>query len=56
MQVIQFSSFGGPEVLDYVSVPKTSPKSDEVLVEVTASGVNFPDVRERMGVYARTWG
>ena len=51
MQAIQFSSFGGPEVLDYVSVPNPSPKSDEVLIEVSASGVNFPDVRERMGVY-----
>ncbi len=51
MQAIPFSSFGGSEVLDYLSVPNPSPKSDEVLIEVTAAGVNFPDIRERMGVY-----
>ena len=53
MQAIQFSRFGGPEVLDYVDVPMPDPVDDEILIEVTASGVNFPDVRERMGVYNR---
>ena len=53
MKAIQFSRFGGAEVLDYVDVPRPSPRTEEVLIEVTASGVNFPDVRERMGVYQR---
>ncbi len=27
------------------------PVNDEVLIEVTASGVNYVDIRERLGVY-----
>jgi NADPH:quinone reductase len=51
MKAIQFTSFGGPEVLSYVDLPKPSPAHGEILIETTAIGVNFPDVRERMGVY-----
>jgi NADPH2:quinone reductase len=53
MKAIQFARFGGAEVLDYVELPRPSPQTDEVLIEVTAAGVNFPDIRERMGVYQR---
>src|SRR5277367_5891249 len=53
MKAIQFARFGGAEVLDYVELPRPSPQTDEVLIKVTAAGVNFPDVRERMGVYQR---
>ena len=53
MKAIQFSRFGGPEVLDYVDVPRPIPHLDEILIEVSAAGVNFPDIRERMGVYQR---
>src|SRR5271170_3510269 len=53
MKAIQFSRFGGAEVLDYVDLPRPTPQADEVLIEVTAAGVNFPDIRERMGVYQR---
>jgi NADPH:quinone reductase len=53
MKAIQFSRFGGVEVLDYVDLPRPSPQTDEVLIEVSAAGVNFPDIRERMGVYQR---
>ncbi len=53
MKAIQFSRFGGPDVLDYVDLPRPSPLKNEVLIEVTAAGVNFPDVRERQGVYQR---
>lgn len=51
MKAIQFSRFGGPEVLDYVDVPTPVPVDDEVLIEVTAAGVNYVDIRERLGVY-----
>jgi NADPH:quinone reductase len=51
MKAIQFEVFGGPEVLRYVDLPKPSPAKGEVLIETTAIGVNFPDIRERMGVY-----
>jgi NADPH:quinone reductase-like Zn-dependent oxidoreductase len=50
MKAIQFSKFGGRDVLEYVEVSKPVPQRDELLIEVTASGVNFVDIRERMGV------
>lgn len=53
MKAIQFSKFGGRDVLEYIETPKPVPQDDELLIEVTASGVNFVDIRERMGVYAR---
>jgi NADPH:quinone reductase len=53
MKAIQFSQFGGRDVLEYVEVAKPLPRGDDLLIEVTASGVNFVDIRERMGVYAR---
>ena len=53
MKAIQFSQFGGPEVLEYVEVPKPIPQADEVLIDVVAAGVNFVDVQERAGVYQR---
>ena len=53
VKAIEFSRFGGADVLNYVNIPRPSPQADEVLIEVTAAGVNFPDIRERMGVYQR---
>jgi NADPH:quinone reductase len=53
MKAIQFSQFGDRDVLEYVEVPKPAPQNDELLIEVTASGVNFVDIRERQGIYAR---
>ena len=54
MQVIEITTFGAPEVL----VPGTRPDpvtpgtgSGELLIRVTASGVNRPDVLQRMGHY-----
>jgi NADPH:quinone reductase len=51
MNAIQYNRFGGPEVLEYVDVPVPSPGAGEVLIETTAVGVNFPDIRERLGIY-----
>ena len=51
MKAIRYNRFGGPEVLEYVDVPVPSPGAGEVLIETTAVGVNFPDVRERLGIY-----
>lgn len=51
MQAIQVSKVGGPEVLTPVDVPVPSPKSDEALVQIKASGVNFVDVYFREGRY-----
>ncbi|WP_342655634.1 NADPH:quinone oxidoreductase family protein [Pseudomonas sp. F3-2] len=54
MKAIQFSTFGGPEVLEYIDLPTPAPGVGEVLIDTSAVGVNFPDIRERMGVYNRS--
>src|SRR5687768_5928788 len=51
MRAIQVSQVGGPEVLTPVDVPVPSPKANEALVEIHASGVNFIDVYFREGRY-----
>src|ERR1700752_108206 len=51
MQAIQVSQPGGPEALTLVDVPTPTPKSNEALVEIKASGVNFIDVYLREGRY-----
>jgi NADPH2:quinone reductase len=51
MRAIQVSQTGGPEVLTLVDVPVPTPKPNEALVEIKASGVNFIDVYFREGRY-----
>jgi len=51
MKAIQVSHTGGPEVLTLVDVPVPTPKPNEALVEIKASGVNFIDVYFREGRY-----
>jgi len=51
MKAIQVSHTGGPEVLTLVDVPVPTPKPNESLVEIKASGVNFIDVYFREGRY-----
>jgi hypothetical protein len=53
MTAIQFSRFGDGDVLEYVDLPLPSPQNEDILIEVTAAGVNYPDIRERQGVYQR---
>lgn len=53
MKAIQFARFGGAEVLEYVDIDRPVPKADQILIEVSASAVNFPDIRERSGIYQR---
>ena len=52
MRAIQMNGFGGPEVLVLAEVAEPQPGPGEALVQVTASGVNRPDVLQRMGAYA----
>ncbi|MER9683523.1 zinc-binding dehydrogenase [Mesorhizobium sp. M0184] len=54
MRAIQLSRFGGPDVLDIVTVPKPEPQAGEVLVRVHAAGVNFFEVLMRADRYAVT--
>lgn len=51
MRAIVVSATGGPEVLTYTDHPEPEPNPGEVLIDVTAAGVNFIDVYHRMGRY-----
>ena len=52
MRAIEISHPGGPDVLRLVERPIPQPGPGEVLIKVAASGVNRPDVFQRMGNYA----
>ncbi|MBU6487223.1 MAG: NAD(P)H-quinone oxidoreductase [Burkholderiales bacterium] len=52
MKAIEITEFGGPEVLALAERPMPAPGAGEVLVKVSASGVNRPDVFQRKGAYA----
>src|SRR4051812_44170007 len=51
MTAIAIRAPGGPEVLVPEERPVPVPGSGEILVKVTAAGVNRPDVRQRQGTY-----
>jgi NADPH:quinone reductase len=51
MTVVATRQFGGPEVLTPESRPVPKPAAGEILVKVSAAGVNRPDVMQRMGLY-----
>ena len=52
MRAIAMTAAGGPEVLVETSRPDPVPAAGELLVQVTAFGVNRPDVLQRKGAYA----
>lgn len=51
MKAIEISSFGAPDVLRLVDRPAPVAGGGEVLIRVSASGVNRPDVLQRKGAY-----
>ena len=51
MRYITINAFGGPEVMSVTSGPRPKPGPNEVLVKVSAAGVNRPDVAQRQGAY-----
>ncbi|KFF05175.1 quinone oxidoreductase family protein [Flavobacterium reichenbachii] len=51
MKALTFSSFGDSDVLEYIEIPDPQLKSDEILVEMKAVGLNFADVYRRKGNY-----
>ncbi|MEJ8851676.1 NAD(P)H-quinone oxidoreductase [Variovorax rhizosphaerae] len=51
MKAIEITSFGAPEVLRVSERPAPVAGAGELLVRVAASGVNRPDVLQRMGHY-----
>lgn len=48
MQAILQTALGGPEVLELAEVPRPEPRPTEVLVRVTAAGVNPVDWKTRL--------
>lgn len=54
MKAVQFSRFGGPDVLELVDAPMPEPKPGEVLVKVVVAGINFADTLMRQDRYAMT--
>ncbi len=51
MTAIEISTPGGPNVLRPVTRPVPTPGDNEVLIKVTAAGINRPDILQRMGKY-----
>jgi len=52
MRAVEIASFGGPEVLQLGERPMPQPGAGELLIRVAASGINRPDVLQRLGHYA----
>jgi NADPH:quinone reductase-like Zn-dependent oxidoreductase len=50
MKAVQFSRFGGPEVLEIVDLPNPHPGPGEVRIAVRAAGVNASDWKKRKGL------
>jgi NADPH2:quinone reductase len=53
VKAVSYDRFGGPEVLQYLDVPDPTPGAGQLLIATAAVGVNYPDIRERLGVYNR---
>ncbi len=51
MRAIRVEERGGPEVLRLAEVDQPEPGEGQLLVEVTAAGVNFIDTYQRSGIY-----
>lgn len=52
MKAVEISAFGAPEVLRLTDRPDARAGAGEVLIRVSASGVNRPDVLQRTGNYS----
>ncbi len=50
MRAVQFSQFGGPEVLEVVELPEPHPEAGQIRVAVRAAGVNPIDWKVRSGM------
>ena len=51
MRAVEIASYGGPEVLRLTQRPDPVPVAGELLIRLSASGVNRPDVLQRRGLY-----
>ena len=51
MKAIQISAFGGPEVMQYVDLPDPIAGESEIVLEVTAVGINYADTHQTENSY-----
>lgn len=51
MKAIQFTQYGGPDVLQVIDIARPVPKKKDVLIKVAAIGVNYADAARREGAY-----
>jgi NADPH:quinone reductase len=51
MRAIQISRYGGPEVLTLTTLPDPQPEPGQILIDVTAAGVNYADTHLAEGTY-----
>jgi NADPH2:quinone reductase len=51
MNAIQIHSFGGPEVMHYVDLPDPIAGPEEVVLDVTAVGINYADTHQTENSY-----
>lgn len=51
MKAVVCKEFGGPDKLELVEVSSLDPLDDEVIIDVKASGLNFPDTLIIQGLY-----
>ncbi|WP_444901178.1 NAD(P)H-quinone oxidoreductase [Microbulbifer sp. SSSA007] len=51
MRAIDLPEYGGPEKMQVADLPTPIPAADEVLVKISAAGVNRPDIVQRNGLY-----
>lgn len=54
MKAIQISEFGGPDVLKLVEIPDPTPAEGEILLDVTAIGINYADTHQTENSYLST--
>lgn len=51
MKAIQISEFGGPEIMNLVELPSPVPGAGEVILEVSAIGINYADTHQTENSY-----
>ena len=51
MKAIQITEFGGPEVMKYLDLPDPVPQGSQVVLDVTAIGINYADTHQTENSY-----
>ena len=51
MKAIQITAFGGPEVMQYVDLPDPVAGDSEIVLDVTAVGINYADTHQTENSY-----